>query len=150
MSGVAALAFFGGFCLYWIYNSQKSKNYLSSGEKISDKKKLSSNSQTKEDSVTYIPLEKLERILRKIKNKIIILLANLYDKTYVLRMIEEQKEDASVKNNKEDVLVQTISSAEIAKIDESNASEKSINATYKIPRKYQMKYVLNCNIMLIK
>ena len=94
---------------------------------------------------SYIPLDTLERIITKVKNKIVILLANLYDKTILMNIVRQNNETAEEK----DIVVETISTGELAKLKENEEHEQksSINLTSQkknLQKLHQLKVFFNC------
>jgi hypothetical protein len=66
-----------------------------------------------------IPYDTMLKIIKKIKNKMIILLANLHDKTVLLNITEDLKNNKNPKNKEDNIVIETISSGEIARADDS-------------------------------
>lgn len=144
--GVAIVSafFFGGFILYF----RKSRRALAEEEQC----RLANSSQNKsqtDTTLSEIPPEKMERLVRKVKNKIIILLANLYDKTVLMKIAQESKAKSEEKKEEKDIVVETISSGEFAKPDDT-MEQKSLNTTIKKPQKQtnNMKQFFNSTIIL--
>ena len=105
-------SFFSGFILYYLSNRRKMLGPIENEKATKPKidKNKNNNPVINSDS-SYIPLDTLERIITKVKNKIVILLANLYDKTILMNIVRQNNETAEEK----DIVVETISTGELAK-----------------------------------
>lgn len=141
-------AFFSGFVFYYLAYRKKMLGFTENQKTNSDKQK-NLNKNIKPNS-KKIPLETLERIMKKIKNKIIILLANLYDKTVLMNIVREQKKEQTLDKEK-DIIVETISSGEIARSDDSQEQKSSLNLSSKknIQKLHQLKTFFNCKYNIL-
>ena len=139
-------SFFSGFILYYLSNRRKMLGPIENEKATKPKidKNKNNNPVINSDS-SYIPLDTLERIITKVKNKIVILLANLYDKTILMNIVRQNNETAEEK----DIVVETISTGELAKLKENEEHEQksSINLTSQkknLQKLHQLKVFFNC------
>jgi hypothetical protein len=137
-------SFFSGFFLYYFSTKKKILNSPEICDQHNSKNR-SDKSKT-DDSTTEIPIGIMEKIIKKIKNKIIILLANLYDKTVLMNIAQDAKKKNEEPENK-DIVVETISSGEIARVNDTFEQRSVLNtSTKKNPQKLnQLKTFFNCN-----
>ena len=147
---ISAGSFLFGFLFYYLKNKKKMLTGPHSETFLSEKLK---NKSKNDEMECEIPLKTLERMVKKIKNKIVILLANLYDKTVLLNIVNQTK---IREENEKDIQVETLSSGEIARLEENNKDDqnnqsgdyKNIFNTSKknIEKKHNMKTFFNCNL----
>ena len=117
-------SFVVGFFGYFFVN--KHKFALCNQEKDNERQFNKDPKETLDDSSNDIPYEIMLKIIKKIKNKMIILLANLYDKTVLLNITEDLKKNKRPQTKDDNILIETISSGEIARVDDS-VDKKGVN-----------------------
>jgi hypothetical protein len=120
VTGSFILGFFG----FFIVNRKK---FLVSTPNNGKEYKINKDPKNEnDDSMNDIPYDTMLKIIKKIKNKMIILLANLHDKTVLLNITEDLKNKKNAQNKDDNIIIETISSGEIARAEDS-LDQKAFN-----------------------